>query len=215
MYSEMSQLCIFIYPFPYELPFHSDHYSELCRVSCAIQYALINYFLYIVSIMYMCPSQSPNSFHPLLSSWYSYICSLCLCLYFCFANRITYTTFHWKDWCWSWNSNTLATSCEELTHWKRPWYWEGLGEGGEGDNRGWDGWMASLTQRTWVWVNFGSWWWTGGPDTLHFMGTQRVGHDWAIELNWNHFSRFHIYEQHILILLIFVNTSMGFSLFLR
>ena len=52
---------------------------------------------------------------------------------------------HWKDWCWSWNSNILATSCKELTHWKRPWCWEGLGAGGEGDDRGWDGWMASPT----------------------------------------------------------------------
>ena len=60
---------------------------------------------------------------------------------------------HWKDWYQSWNSNTLATSCEELTHWKRPWCWEGLGARGEGDDRGWDGWMASLTQWTWVWVN--------------------------------------------------------------
>ena len=65
---------------------------------------------------------------------------------------------HWKDWCWSWNSNTLAASCEELTHWKRPWCWEGLGAGGEGDDRGWDGWMASPTQWTWVWVNSRSWW---------------------------------------------------------
>ena len=67
---------------------------------------------------------------------------------------------HWKDWCWSWNSSTLATSCEVLTHWKRAWCWEGLESGGEGDNRGWDGWMASSTQWTWVWVNSGSWWWT-------------------------------------------------------
>ena len=52
----------------------------------------------------------------------------------------------WKDWCWSWNSNTLATWCEELTHWKRPWCWERVKVGGEGDNRGWDGWMASPTQ---------------------------------------------------------------------
>ena len=52
---------------------------------------------------------------------------------------------HWKDWCWSWNSNTLATWCEEVTHWKRPWCWEGLGAGGEGDDRGWGGWMASPT----------------------------------------------------------------------
>ena len=55
----------------------------------------------------------------------------------------------WKDWCWSWNSNTLATSCEELTPWIRLWCWEGLGAG-EGDDRGWDGWMASLTRWTWV-----------------------------------------------------------------
>ena len=60
---------------------------------------------------------------------------------------------HWKDWCWRWNSNTLATSCRELTYWKRPWGWEGLGAGGEGDNRGWDGWMASPPRWTWVWVN--------------------------------------------------------------
>ena len=84
---------------------------------------------------------------------------------------------HWKDWCWSWNSNTLATSCEELTHWKRPWCWEGLGAGGEGDDRGGDGWMASPTRWTWVWVNSGSWWWAGRPDVLQFMGSQRVGHD--------------------------------------
>ena len=88
------------------------------------------------------------------------------------------------DWCWSWNSNTLPTSCEELTHWKRPWCWEGLGVGGEGDDRGWDGWMASLTRWTWVWVNSGSWWWTGRPGVLWFMGSQRVAHDWATELNW-------------------------------
>ena len=58
---------------------------------------------------------------------------------------------HWKDWCWSWNSNTLATWCEELTHLKRPRCWERLKAGGEGDNRGWDAWMASSTQWTWVW----------------------------------------------------------------
>ena len=56
--------------------------------------------------------------------------------------------------------------------------------GGEGDNRGWDGWMASPTQWTWVWVNSGSWWWTGRPGVLRFMGSQRVRHDWATELNW-------------------------------
>ena len=71
---------------------------------------------------------------------------------------------------------------KELTHWKRPWCWEGLGAGGEGDGRGWDGWMASLTRWTWVWVNSRSWWWTGRPGVLQFMGSQRVGHDWATEL---------------------------------
>ena len=91
---------------------------------------------------------------------------------------------HWKDWCWSWNSNTLATCCEELTHWKRPWCWEGLRAGGEGDDRGWDGWMATPTRWTWVWVNSGSWWWMGSPGVLRFIGSQRVRHDWVTELNW-------------------------------
>ena len=91
---------------------------------------------------------------------------------------------HWKDWCWSWNSNILATWCEELTHLKRPWCWEWLKSGGEGDDRGWDGWMASLTQWTWVWVNSGSWWLTGRPGVLQSMGLQRVGHNWVTELNW-------------------------------
>ena len=92
--------------------------------------------------------------------------------------------FLWKEWCWSWNSSTLATSCEELTHWKRLWCWEGLGAGGEGDARRWDGWMASAPWWTWVWVISGSWWWTGRPGVLQFMGSQRVGHNWATELNW-------------------------------
>ena len=78
----------------------------------------------------------------------------------------------------------LATTCEELTHWKRLWCWERLWAGGEGDDRGWDGWMASLTRWTWVWVNSWSWWWTGRPGVLRFMGLQRVRHDWATELNW-------------------------------
>ena len=91
---------------------------------------------------------------------------------------------HWKDWCWGWNSSTLATWCEKLTHWKRPWFWEGLGERGEGDDRGWDGCMATLTRWTWVWVNSGSWWWTGRPGMLWFMGSQRVRHNWMTELNW-------------------------------
>ena len=72
---------------------------------------------------------------------------------------------------------------EELTHWKRPWCCRRLRAGGEGDDRGWDGWMAPLTQWTWVWVNSRSWWGTGRPGVLRFMGLQRVGHDWVTELN--------------------------------
>ena len=82
------------------------------------------------------------------------------------------------------NSNTLATWCEELTHWQRSWSWEILMAGGEVDDRGWDGWMASPSRWTWVWVGSGSWWWTGKPGVLHSMGLQRVGHDWATELDW-------------------------------
>ena len=93
------------------------------------------------------------------------------------SSRKSVLNIHWKDWCWSWNSNPLATWWEELTHWKRLWYWERLKAGGEGDNRGWDGWMASLTRWTWVCMNSGSWWWTGRPGVLQFMGSQRVGHD--------------------------------------
>ena len=63
--------------------------------------------------------------------------------------RKSLLNIHWKDWCWSWNFKTLNTWCKELTHWKRPWWWERLKAGGEGDNRGWDGWMASMTQWTW------------------------------------------------------------------
>ena len=91
---------------------------------------------------------------------------------------------HWKDWCWSWNSNTLAIWCEELTHMKTPWCWERLQVGGEGDNRGWDGWMASPTRWTWVWVNSRSWWWTGRPACS--MGSPRVRHNWTTELNWTY-----------------------------
>ena len=80
--------------------------------------------------------------------------------------------------------NPVATWCKEATHWKRLWCWERLKARGEGDNRGWDGWMASLTQWTWVWVGSGSWWWTGRPGMLWFMGLQRGGHDWVTELNW-------------------------------
>ena len=72
---------------------------------------------------------------------------------------------------------------------KRLWCWEGLGAGGEGDYWGWDGWMASRTRWTWVWVNSRRWWWTGRPGVLQFMGLQRVGHDWATELNAEYIMR--------------------------
>ena len=98
------------------------------------------------------------------------------------SQRKSVLNIHWKDWCWSSKSNTLATWCEELTHWKRPWCWEKLKAGG-GDDRGWDGWMASLTQGTWIWLNSGSWWWTGKPGMLQSMESQKVGNNWAIELN--------------------------------
>ena len=78
----------------------------------------------------------------------------------------------------------LATWCKKLTHWRRPWCWERLKAGWEGDNRGWEDWMASPTRRTWVWVGSGRWWWTGKPSVLQSIGSQRVIHDWATELNW-------------------------------
>ena len=78
------------------------------------------------------------------------------------------------------------TWCEELTHLKRPWCWERLKVGGDRDDRGWDGWMASPTWWTWVWVGSKSWWWTGKPSTLKSMRSQRVGHDWATELSFQH-----------------------------
>ena len=94
--------------------------------------------------------------------------------------------FLWKEWCWSWNSSTLATSCEELTHWKRLWCWEGLKAGGEGDDRGWDGWMASPTQWTWVWVNSRSWDGQGGLTCCSSWGHKEL--DMTERLNNNSFS---------------------------
>jgi len=89
-----------------------------------------------------------------------------------------------SNWCWNWRSNTLSIWCKVLTHLKRPWCWERLKAEGEGDDRGWDDWMASLSQWTWVWINSGSWWWTGKPGMLQSMGLQIVWHDWVSELNW-------------------------------
>ena len=100
-------------------------------------------------------------------------------------------------------SNPLATWCEELTHWKIPWCWESLKMREEGDDRGWDGWMASPTQWTWVWVNSGSWWWTGRTGVLQSTGSQNIGHELWTELNWN------ICSEHT----IWLNNSSSFLIY--
>ena len=96
-----------------------------------------------------------------------------------------------QSWMFIWRTdaeaetpNTLTTWCKELTHLKRPWCWERLKVGEEG-NRGWDGWMVSLSQWRWVSVNSRGWWWTGKPGVLQSMGLQRVGPKCVTELNWN------------------------------
>jgi len=98
------------------------------------------------------------------------------------SRRKSVLNIHWKDWCWTWNSNPLATWCEELTHLKRPWCWERLKVRGDRDDLGWDGWMSSPTQWTWLWARSGSWWRTGQPGMLLSMGSQRVGHNSVTEL---------------------------------
>ena len=100
----------------------------------------------------------------------------------CQFSRKSVLNILWKDWCWSWNSNSLA-NWEELTHWKRPSCWERLNVGGKWGGSGWDGIMASLTWWTWVWAGSASWWWTGKPGVLQSMGLQIVGHDWVTELD--------------------------------
>ena len=106
-------------------------------------------------IIYMFQYYSPKSSHPRPLPQSPKHCSIHLSLFCCLAYRVIVTIFL--------NS---------------------LGAGGEGDDRGWDGWMVSPTRWTWVWVNSRSWWWTGRPSVLQIMGLQRVGHDWATELNW-------------------------------
>ena len=98
------------------------------------------------------------------------------------SQRRPVLSVHWKDWCWSWNSNTLASWCKELTHLKRRWCWERLRAGGEGNDKGWDGWMASPIQRTWVWVNSWSWRWTGRPASCGSWGCKES--DMTEWLNW-------------------------------
>ena len=96
---------------------------------------------------------------------------------------------HWKDWCWSWSSNTLVTWCEEPTHWRRLWCWETFKAGGEGDDREWYGQMASSIQWTWVWAYSGRQWRTGTPGMLQSIGSQRVAHDLANEQQQRSLSR--------------------------
>ena len=86
----------------------------------------------------------------------------------------------------SWSANTWPPDAKNWLTGK-DWCWERL-KVGEGDNRGWDGWMASLTQWTWVWVSSRSWWWTGKPGMLQSMGSQRVGNNWVNELSWTSWS---------------------------
>ena len=100
--------------------------------------------------------------------------------------RKSVLNIHWKHWCWSWSSNSLSTWCEELTHWKRPWCWAKPKAGGEGDDSGWVGWMASLTWWTWVWVSSGSFWKTGKPGMLHSLGHEEL--DTTEWLSWTELS---------------------------
>ena len=98
-----------------------------------------------------------------------------------------------QSWIFLWRTDAEAENPilwprdGKLTHWKRPWCWERFKAGGEGDNRGWDSWIASPTRWTWVWASSGSWWWTGKPSLLQSMGSQKAGHNWATELTeiWN------------------------------
>ena len=100
-----------------------------------------------------------------------------------------------RDSWWSWNANTLATWCEEMTHWKRPWCWERLKVWREVDDRGGDDWMASWTRWKWVWARFRSWWWTGKPGVLQSMGSQSQTQlsDWT-ELSWTDATSLHKFE---------------------
>ena len=113
-----------------------------------------------------------HSLHLCLDHWSSLNRT---CVLSCFMN------IHWKDWCWHWHSSTLVTWCKEPTHWKRLWCWERWKAGEEGDDRGWDGWRASLTQWTWVWASSGRQWKMEKPGVWQSMGLQSVGHDWEVE----------------------------------
>ena len=89
---------------------------------------------------------------------------------------------HWKDLCWSWKLQYFSHLMRRVDSLEKTLILGGMGAGGKGDDRGWDGWMASLPWWTWVWVNSGSWWWTGRPGMVRFMGSQRVAHDLVTEV---------------------------------
>ena len=136
-----------------------DIESQKDRVTC-VRWWVVVVFL-SSPVICICPA----SFIGSSQSWFVNIVAL------------FFSTFMWKKW-------GPVKLMGELTHWKRPWCWEELGAGGEGNDRGWHGWMTSPVWWTWVWVNFGSWWWTERSGVLWLMGLQRVGHDWMTELNW-------------------------------
>ena len=131
------------------LSFPSDFYLHVIFFFIWIDCIFLNYYS-IFSISLEIIQHSTHGYHRDLKVWHSFI------------------KVHPKgDQSWVFTQrtdaeaetpNTSASSWEKLTHWKRPWCWEGLGAGGEGNDRGWDGWMASLTRWTWVWANSGSWW---------------------------------------------------------
>ena len=99
------------------------------------------------------------------------------------SKRKSVLTIHWKDWCWSWNSNTFGHLMWRTDSLENPLMLGKIEGGRRRDGRGWDGWMASLTQRIWVWVGSGSWWWTAKPGMMQPMQSQRVEYNWMTELN--------------------------------
>ena len=117
-----------------------------------------------------------------------------------------------KDCCWGWNASTLATWCGELTYLKRPWCGERLKAGGEGDDRGWDGWMVSPTQWTWVWVDSGSWCWIGRPGMVGSWGCKEL--DTIEWLNWTELTArilFSFFLSVIFVLEVMLADKLGFS----